>query len=179
MTLSLTYRRTPRAAVVVVAVLGATVGAGLKTDAAQAPPGQLHGTEGEKQVVREMTSRLQVTLADSWVESASVDRIAAACGREGMNFAAYNQQANGAALIRTDMDRVQRRLDAMRIVYEYFLELRTAANQKSVAQANRLISELRDKFVEDAVTQVTTTVVMPWEAGAQIVFLGFSCLGVR
>ncbi len=121
----------------------------------------LHGTAGETQAVSEMKGRLQKALASSWSDHPPHQDIIAACRREGSNFSAYGQTEAGVALIQQDLNRVQRRIDAMRLVYQTFYDLRTTANRRSVEQANALISQLRDKFVQDAVTQVTTVVLMP------------------
>lgn len=106
----------------------------------------LHGTTGETQAVSEMKARLRTALKKGDLN---------ACKREADNLARYGQSAQGASLIRQDVDAIQRQLDAIRLIYKAYYDLRTYTNKKSVKQAFKLIEDIKNKFTEDAVTNVS------------------------
>jgi hypothetical protein len=123
---------------VVLATVAATAG--------QVVAAPLHGNAAEDQAVREMKGRLQNSFTRGDIN---------ACRREGDNLARYGKARDGEALIRRDINAIQRKLDAYNMIYKGFYDLRTLYNRKSVKQAYQLIAKLRDKFVDDAATNVT------------------------
>lgn len=127
--------------------------------ASQASAQALHGTDGEKQVMGEMKARLGKALTTGDVS---------ACQREGGNLARYGIGAQGEALIATDMASVQRRLDAIKLVYKSHYDLRTLNNKKSVKQAFKLISKLQDKLTEDALDDVSMVFVPAHSVSSKI-----------
>lgn len=101
----------------------------------------LHGNAAEAQVVSEMRERMKSALANGDV---------AACKREGDNLARYGKAEQGEVLIARDVASNQRRLDAIKIIYKSYYDLRTLYNKKSVKQAFKLINQLQDKLLDDA-----------------------------
>jgi hypothetical protein len=109
-----------------------------------------HGTDGERQVVGEMKTRLREALATGDIN---------ACQREGGNLVRYSMGMQGNDMIVQDITAIQRQLDAIKVIYKYYYDLRTLNNRKSVKQAFKLISQLKDKFTEDALDDVAMVFV--------------------
>lgn len=118
---------------------------------------QLHGNEAEAQAVSEMRARLQGALAKGDL---------AACKREGENLARYRQTEGGEALINADIAAVERRLREVRTVYDQLRQIRDLKSKEAVEQAYGLIRAIAVKMAEDAVTEVTVTLVTAPVPGA-------------
>lgn len=112
----------------------------------RADAARLHGNAAEDQAVREMKNRLRNSFGGGDVN---------ACRREGDNLARYGKASEGEDLIKQDISAVQKKLDTYKMIYKGFYDLRTLYNRKSTRQAYQLIAKIRDKFVDDAATNVT------------------------